>query len=277
MSEVKKSSTPKSSGAKNSTKSKDAKSSNSFAKLVVPISLLVAFLLFYLVFRNQFDENGHPKNFMGQMYEGGVVVPFLMATLFVCIAIVIERFRFIFAARGKFSGQELVRKVQYNLANKNIDGAIAECDKQQGSVGNVLRSGLVMYKNMMNNDGLNTEQKVMAISNEVEETEALEMPMLEQNLVFLSTIASVATLIGLFGTVLGMIRAFAAMSNAGAPDAGALAAGISEALINTALGIGTSAIAIIAYNVLTTQIDSITYAIDESKMTLTQSFAANYK
>ncbi len=275
MSEVKKSSAPKSKGSNKGAKS--GKSSNLFATLVVPISLAAAYLLFYGVFSKQFDENGHPTNFMGQMYEGGAVVPILIATFFTCIAIVVERFIFIGKARGKFSGQELVRKVQYNLANQNVDGAISECDKQQGSVGNVLRSGLVMYKNMVNNNSLDTEQKVMAISNEVEETEALEMPMLEKNLVFLSTIASVATLIGLLGTVLGMIRAFAAMSNAGAPDAGALAAGISEALINTALGIGTSAIAIIAYNVLTTQIDSITYAIDESKMTLTQSFAANYK
>jgi biopolymer transport protein ExbB len=95
--------------------------------------------------------------------------------------------------------------------------------------------------------------------------------------VFLSTIASCATLLGLFGTVLGMIRAFAAMATAGAPDAAALAAGISEALVNTALGIGTSFVAIVAYNFYTTIIDGITFGIDESGFTLTQSFAANYK
>ena len=96
---------------------------------------------------------------------------------------------------------------------------------------------------------------------------ALEMPVMEKNMVFLSTIASVATLIGLFGTVLGMIRAFAAMSTGGAPDSAALAAGISEALVNTALGIGTSAIAIIAYNFYTTIIDNITFGINESGFT----------
>jgi biopolymer transport protein ExbB len=56
-----------------------------------------------------------------------------------------------------------------------------------------------------------------------------------------------------------------------------LSQGISEALYNTALGIGTSAVAIIMYNVFTTRIDGITYGIDESGFTLTQSFAANYK
>ena len=104
--------------------------------------------------------------------------------------------------------------------------------------------------------------------------------MLEKNLVFLSTIASVATLLGLFGTVLGMIRSFSKLgddSGGGGEAAKELSQGISEALYNTALGIGTSAIAIIMYNVFTTRIDGITYGIDESGFTLTQSFAAQYK
>jgi biopolymer transport protein ExbB len=102
--------------------------------------------------------------------------------------------------------------------------------------------------------------------------------MLEKNLVFLSTIASVATLLGLLGTVLGMIASFAALASEGGGGAAAeLSRGISEALYNTALGIGTSAIAIIMYNIFTTKIDHITYGIDESGFTLTQSFASLYK
>ena len=158
-----------------------------------------------------------------------------------------------------------------------MDSAMAECDKQAGSVGNVMRSGLSKYREMVSDHEMNTDQKVLSIQKEIEEATALEVPMLEKNLVFLSTISSCATLLGLFGTVLGMIRSFAAMSNAGAPDAGALAGGISEALINTALGISTSFIAIIAYNFFTTLIDGITYGIDESGFTLTQSFASTYK
>src|SRR5207248_2499426 len=180
-------------------------------------------------------------------------------------------------AKGKMDSGEFVRKVQYHLANKNVDAAIAECDKQSGSVGNVMRSGLVKYRDMASNHDLDTDQKVLSIQKEIEEATALELPMLEKNLVFLSTIASCATLLGLFGTVMGMIRSFAAMAQAGAPDATALAGGISEALINTALGISTSFIAIIAYNFYTTIIDGITFGIDESGFTLTQSFAANYK
>jgi len=104
------------------------------------------------------------------------------------------------------------------------------------------------------------------------------LPMLEKNLVFLSTIASVATLLGLLGTVLGMIKSFSALGDEGGGEAAKeLSKGISEALFNTALGIGTSAIAIIFYNMFTTKIDSVTHGIDESGFTLTQSFATNYK
>lgn len=98
--------------------------------------------------------------------------------------------------------------------------------------------------------------------------------MLEKNLVILATIASISTLIGLLGTVLGMIKAFAALATAGAPDAVALANGISEALINTALGILGSAFAIIAYNYFTSKIDTLTYHIDEAGYSIVQHFAA---
>jgi biopolymer transport protein ExbB len=141
-----------------------------------------------------------------------------------------------------------------------------------------MKAGLRKYKEMISNSELTTEQKVLNIQKEVEEATALELPMLEKNLVFLSTIASVATLLGLLGTVIGMIRSFASLAETGGADASSsLSQGISEALYNTALGIGTSAVAIIMYNVFTTRIDAITYGIDESGFTLTQSFASNYR
>ena len=124
--------------------------------------------------------------------------------------------------------------------------------------------------------GLEKDQKILAIQKEIEEATSLELPMLEKNLVILATFASVATLMGLLGTVLGMIRAFSAIATAGAPDAVALSTGISEALINTALGIGTSALAIISYNYFTTKIDGLTYGIDEAGFSIAQSFAAKH-
>jgi biopolymer transport protein ExbB len=224
------------------------------------------------------DHHG-PKNNISGMYLGGIVVPVLIGTFLTAIVFVVERFLTISKATGTGNNADFVRKVQYHLANKNVDAALAECDKQKGSVGNVMKAGLHRYKDMMNNSELDTEQKVLAIQKEVEEATALELPMLEKNLVFLSTIASVATLLGLFGTVLGMIRSFAALGQEGGGGgaASALSQGISEALYNTALGIGTSAVAIIFYNMFTTRIDGITYGIDESGFTLTQSFASLYK
>lgn len=275
----------KSAGSKSqgSRAGKPQKSGNDMLKNLIVILILIgiAHAIFHLYFgsaANFRDEEMHvPANLLGTMYLGGWVVPILMSTFLVLLYFVFERGLSIFKAKGKVNATEFVRKVQYHLANKNIDAAVAECDKQAGSVGNVMRAGLLKYRDMINETGLDTEQKIAQIQKEIEETTALEMPTMEKNMVFLSTIASVATLIGLFGTVLGMIRAFAAMSTGGAPDSAALAAGISEALVNTALGIGTSAIAIIAYNFYTTIIDNVTFGIDESGFTLTQNFAANYK
>src|ERR1700712_655010 len=219
-----------------------------------------------------------PKSGIARMYQGGVIVPILLGALLTVLVFVIERFMTISKATGTGNIAEFIRKVQYHLANKNVDAAIAECDKQKGSVGNVMKAGLRKYKEMITSTELDTEQKVLAIQKEVEEATALELPMLEKNLVFLSTIASVATLLGLLGTVMGMIRSFAALGDSGGGEAARqLSQGISEALYNTALGIGTSAVAIITYNVFTTKIDGITYAIDESGFTLTQSFASLYK
>ncbi len=214
-----------------------------------------------------------------KMYEGGIVVPVLIGTFLTAITFCVERFLTISKATGTGNIAEFIRKVQYQLANKNVDAALNECDKQKGSVGNVMKAGLRKYKEMITNTELDTEQKVLAIQKEVEEATALELPMLEKNLVFLSTIASVATLLGLFGTVLGMIRSFSKLGDesGGGEAARELSQGISEALYNTALGIGTSAVAIIMYNVFTTRIDGITFGIDESGFTLTQSFASLYK
>ena len=219
-----------------------------------------------------------PKDAFHRIYEGGIIVPLLIGMFLMVVTFSIERYLTIRKALGVGSISDFIRKVQYHLANRNVDAALSECDKQRGSVANVMKAGLRRYKELISEQGVNTDQKVMSIQKEVEEATALELPMLQKNLVFLSTITSVGTLIALLGTVLGMIRSFSALGDdGGAGAAGALAIGISEALYNTALGIGTSALALVMYNVFTTKIDSITYGIDESGFTLTQSFGSLYK
>ena len=266
------------------------KSSNAISWIAPLVCILAGYAIWRFILGsadgfNEPDKAGgfwphhkDPKDALHRIYEGGIIVPLLIGMLLMVIVFSIERFLTIRKALGSGNISDFIRKVQYHLANRNVDAALSECDKQKGSVGNVMKAGLRRYKEMISEGGLSTEQKVMSIQKEVEEATALELPMLQKNLVFLSTITSVGTLIALLGTVLGMIRSFAALGTDGGGGAAAdLAVGISEALYNTALGIGTSALALIMYNMFTTRIDSITYGIDESGFTLTQSFASLYK
>jgi biopolymer transport protein ExbB len=283
---------PTATAAKSSSTAQPKKSSNLVAT-IAPIACIIGGYLIWRVllgsasnFTTPDPDASHwfwpnhkgPKGTFTKMYEGGIIVPILIGCLLTVLTFVIERLLTVNKASGTGNIAEFVRKVQFHLANKDVEKALAECDKQQGSVGNVMKAGLKKYKEMISNTELTTDQKVLNIQKEVEEATALELPMLEKNLVFLSTIASVATLLGLLGTVMGMIRSFSKLGDEGGGEAAReLSQGISEALYNTALGIGTSAVAIIMYNVFTTRIDAITYGIDESGFTLTQSFAANYK
>lgn len=219
-------------------------------------------------------KEAHPESFMGIIYMGGPIVPILITFMVTVIVFSFERFFVLRKAAGKGNLDNYVVKVR-SLLNKNkIDEAIEECDAQQGSVGNVVKEGLTTYKALTNDNTLNKEQKLVALTKSIEEATTLEMPMLEKNMMILSTLGTVATLVALLGTVIGMIKAFFALgSGGGTPDAAALSIGISEALINTALGIGTSAIAIILYNFFTSKIDGLTYKIDEIGMSIQQSFA----
>lgn len=202
----------------------------------------------------------------GSYLIGGIVL--LGAVIVFCLV------SFMF---NKYNAGAFLRKLQSLLASDQIEAAIEECDKQKGSIANVTRATLAKYRELQHDTKLEKEQKVLALQKEFDEAATLEAPMLSKNLVFLSTIASLAVLIGLLGTVFGMIRAFAALAQAGAPDALALATGISEALINTAFGIGGSAGAIILYNYFSSVIDGMTFKIDEAGFSIVQTFAATTK
>ncbi len=254
-----------------------------FASVVIPVALVVAWLIYEFVLGASGNFQGGdptkhplPGNVLGIVYKGGYVVPVLLGLLIMIITFSIERWLTLNRAKGVNSIESFVRTVRQRLSANDTAGAIAACDVQRGSVASVVKAGLVKYREMEADRSLEKDQKVSAIQKEIEESTTLELPMLEKNLVILSTIASVATLVGLIGTVLGMIKAFSALANAGAPDAVALSTGISEALINTALGIGGSTIAIILYNYFTSRIDELTYSIDEAGFSIAQTFAAQH-
>jgi biopolymer transport protein ExbB len=253
-----------------------------FAAVVIPLEIAIGYIIYFFVLGNPSnfvgnDPHNHPLegNFLGLIYKGGPgIVPLLITLLMLVLTFFFERMFTINRAKGRGSLNKFVGKIRTLVANGDINNAIAECDKQRGSVANVVKAGLSKYNELSADKTLDTEKKVLLIQKDIEETTSLEMPMLERNLVIIATIASIATLMGLLGTVFGMINAFAALATAGAPDAVGLANGISEALINTALGIGTSALAIIFYNLFTTRIDQLTYSIDEAGYSIVQNFTA---
>lgn len=215
---------------------------------------------------------GEPDNTMGLIYKGGFVIPIGMTLALVLFVFTVERGITIARASGKGNTDVFVKKVRRLLQQGNIDGAADLCDNQRGSVGNVIKAGLRKYREMESSSHLEKEQKKSMIQAELEEATMLELPMLERNLPVIATTASLGTLVGLIGTVLGMIRAFSALGEGGAPNAAELSVGISEALINTALGITISALSILVYNFFTTKIDGMTYAMDEAGYSIVQTF-----
>ena len=259
------------------------KSDFPWAIVVILSSLVVSELIFHLVFGarvhfiDDMKKEPVPGDLLGIIYKGGFIVPILMTMLLTVITFSIERFLTINKARGNGSLESFLQKIKTLLHNNDINGAIAECNRQKGSVANVVVQGLHKYQKMDQSTEFTLEQKVASISQEIEEATSLELPSLEANLPIIATISSVGTLVALLGTVIGMIKAFAALATTGNPDPGALAAGISEALINTAIGIGTSALAIIMYNLFTSMIDKLTYGIDEIGYSIAQTFASTRK
>lgn len=251
-------------------------------------AILIAFIVSYLLFKNLMgaavnfeggNNEGQPLegNYLGIIYKGGMIVPILMTCVLVLFIFIIERSITLSRAKGKGRLNSFVSRLQGLLAQDKIEEAVEACDKQRGSLANVMKAGLTRYRDLQNDRNLEKDQKILSIQTSFEEATALELPMLSRNMVIFSTLASISVLIGLIGTVLGMIKAFAALAQAGAPDALALATGISEALVNTAFGITGSTLAIIAFNYFSTTIDSYTFKIDEAGFSLTQNFAASLK
>ena len=264
--------------------------------LVLPILYIVAWCIYLFVFGNpsNFKNEGlsglsvmfndvptkdlTPNAIIGMIYLGGPVVHVLVMCMLTVLVFSLERFFVLNRAEGAGNLENFVLTIRQLLKANKLEEAKEECDKQQGSVGNVVKEALVSYQALTKETQLNKEQKMAALSKSIEEATTLEMPIMEKNMTILSTLGTVATLIALLGTVMGMINAFYALgSGGGTPDAAALSIGISEALINTALGIGTSAVAIIFYNFFTSKIDGMTFKIDEIAMSIQQSFAETQK
>lgn len=244
-----------------------------FITILLVVAFVVSLMLFLFVFGNPANFKDPslttPINIFGQIYKGGYVVVALMTISIMVITFVFERLLSLRKAKGRGAIEPFLKKVQTMLQENEIESAIAECDKQRGSLANVLRLGLERYL-VVKDDPIDAEKKLGEVQRAIEEGMMLEVPLLERNLVALSTIATISVLVGLFGTVLGMIRAFQALATSGTPNAVELSTGISEALVNTAFGIFGAIVAIIAYNFFSTKVSNFTYMIDEATYNMMQ-------
>jgi len=195
--------------------------------------------------------------------DGGPIVILLLALSIMVITFIIERMLSLSRAEGKGSLPKFLRTVVATVKEKKYVEAIEMCKRQEGSCANVLLAALERYL-VVQRRGLSPEKQVAEVKRIIEETIALETPLLEKNLLAISTIASIATMVGLFGTTLGMIRSFRALASTGGADAIQLSLGISEALVNTAGGLFAAITAIVAYNVFVNKVDNMTYMLDET-------------
>ena len=254
---------------------------NAFFIILVCFVLAVLFFKYILGAPEHF-VNGDPTqpvkdgNLMGTVYKGGVVVPVIITLLFSVIALSIERFFALRTAFGKSSLGKFVISVKKAIVAGDMAKAQELCDKQQGSVANVVGASIAAYKEMENTPNLKRAAKVSKIQQAHEEATQLEMPTLQMNMPIIATIVTLGTLTALFGTVVGMIRSFAALASGGGGDSLQLSECISEALVNTASGILTSWVAVVSYNYYSNKIDKLTYALDEVGYTIAKTYEANH-
>lgn len=254
---------------------------NAFFIILVCFVLAVLFFKYILGAPEHF-VNGDPTqpvkdgNLMGTVYKGGVVVPVIITLLFTVIALSIERFFALRTAFGKSSLGKFVINVKQAITAGDMAKAQQLCDKQQGSVANVVGASIAAYNEMEHTPNLKRAQKVAKIQQAHEEATQLEMPTLQMNMPIVATIVTLGTLTALFGTVVGMIRSFAALASGGGGDSLQLSEGISEALVNTASGILTSWVAVVSYNYYSNKIDKLTYALDEVGYTIAKTYEANH-
>ncbi len=239
-----------------------------FTIIVLIVAVAISFAIWWYVFGAPVNFKDaalrkDPVNLIGRVYTGGPLVPLLLTLSIMVITFIIERLLSLNRAQGKGSLPAFVNKVRENLSQGKVKEALETCDEQKGSCANIIRAGLSRYQSIFNT-AAPPDKIVSETQRAIDEATNLEVPALEQNLVAISTIASIATMIGLLGTVIGMIRAFQALAHAGAPDAIQLAVGISEALVNTAGGLFVAIAGIVAYNYFVTRIDNFTNSVDEA-------------
>jgi biopolymer transport protein ExbB len=195
--------------------------------------------------------------------KGGPLLIIGLTCLFLTLTFTVERAIVLTRAGGRGGLSSFMRNIKSSVQDGQMEKAIETCKKQGGCLGNVVGAGLERYQ-ATKATAAHEKELLEETKRAIEEATALESPILERNLSALSTFASIAVLLGLLGTTIGMIRSFRAMGQVGAPDAVQLAIGISEALVNTALGLTTAIVGIVLYNYFSARVDNFMSAIEET-------------
>jgi len=256
---------------------------NLFNVIVIALALIVSFMFYELVmgaasgFNDLAKHEPKPGNVLATIYTGGWLVAVLISFILIAITFIIERMLYMKKAEGKGNPEVFISQMIDKLNTGDIDAALSACDEQRGSIANVMRSAIIRFRAVEGQNNLNESQKISEVQRSIDESMNLETPLLEKNLVIISTLASISTMVGLLGTTLGMIKAFQALALSGTVSATQLSLGISEALYNTAGGLLGAIICIVAYNFFTTKVDNFTYLMDEAILSMTQIFTTRLK
>jgi biopolymer transport protein ExbB len=206
---------------------------------------------------------------MDMIYQAGPLVAVLFFVSILTIAFSLERIWALKLARGQIPYNKVFPKIKEALEKGDLEAAEGHAESQMGSVGRIVAAGIKKYRGLtgkLSERGLRGE-----LTLSLQEANALEGALLERNIIPIATIGSIANLIGLLGTVVGMIQSFAAISATGAAEkiaAAKLAQGIATALINAAGGLIVAIMAVIFYNYFLSRIDSIVFSMEEASSNL---------
>lgn len=180
-------------------------------------------------------------NFWYFIVAGGVAMWALLLLSIIAVAIVIERL--LFFASQKSDSRTLLRQIGERIAADDLTGALKVCRQSRGMLPRILEFGLL--RGEKNRADITDALSIALMEN---------LNMLERNLGVIGTTAVIAPFVGLFGTVLGIIRAFQDIALKGNSTPAVVAAGVSEALITTAAGLFVAVISVIFFNFFKTRI-----------------------
>lgn len=182
---------------------------------------------------------------------GPMMYPILLCSI-LFVAILIERLYHYH--RAEIDTNQFVAGIRNVLKKKKIAEAISICDDTPGPVAHIVKAGILKH-----------DQPKEEIKETIGDAALHEVPRLEKNLNVLATVAHIAPLLGLLGTVLGMIGAFQEIQReSGRVNAGDLAGGIWEALVTTAAGLCVAIPAYVAYNYLVSRVSSLVLDMERS-------------